>query len=235
MRNKPMFTRPLLTALAAFIALAAAACGPKKPEPTPTMSVDAIYTAAVHTLMAQQATQKALTPPTPAATETTFPTLAPAPSLPPAPLFGTATASLGGGGVPGCDNAVFVADVTIPDGSEMPAGKKFIKTWSLLNKGSCEWSTSYKLAFLNGDQMSGTDAFVPQSVPVGSVINMSVNLVAPEAAGSYTGNWQMENAASQRFGNIITVVIKVGAATNTPGGPTNTPLPTHTPKPTSKP
>jgi hypothetical protein len=200
------------------------------------MSVDAIYTAAFRTLMAQEATQQALTPPTPAATNTTFPTLAPAPTLSQGLPFGTSTTSaLGGGGVSGCDDAVFVADVTIPDGTEVPAGKKFVKTWSLLNKGSCEWSTSYKLAFLDGDQMSGSDALVPQATPSGTVINISVNLVAPEATGSYTGRWQMENASSLRFGNIVTVVVRVGAATSTPGAATNTPGPTNTPQPTAKP
>lgn len=220
MRNSMPFTR--LLPLLAAVMLTVAACGPKKPAPTPTMSVKAIYTAAFRTLMAQEATQKALTPPTATPTNTPFPTLAPAATLPPI-SFGSATLPSGGGGASGCDDAVFVADVTIPDGSEEPAGKKFVKTWSLLNKGSCEWSTSYKLAFLDGDQMGGSDAFVPQTVPSGTVMNMTVNLTAPDAAGTYTGRWQMENAASQRFGNIITVVIKVGAATSTPGAATNTP------------
>ncbi len=225
MRTETFLTRRILPVLAAALVLTLSACGAKKPEPTPTLSVKALYTAAAETISAQQATQKALTPPTATPTDTPFPTLAPPPTVGPISLFGTATTSAGGGGgAAGCDGSAYIADVTIPDGTAMLPGKKFTKTWTLMNNGSCAWSASYKLAFLAGDQMGGADAPVPQAVPSGQQINLSVELTAPEAAGSYTGQWQMENASSQRFGNIITVVIKVGAAaTNTPGAATNTP------------
>ncbi len=213
--------------LAALAALVLTSCSPKKAAPTPTMSVDAIYTAAFKTLTVQQATQKALIPPTPVPTDTLFPTLAAPPTL--APIqFGTATAPAGGS-VPGCDNSAFISE-TVPDGSAFDPGKKFTKAWTLMDNGTCNWTTSYKLHFLDGDQMNGQDTYVSQDVPVGQQIQVSVTMNAPEAAGTYKGRWQMENAASQPFGSIVWVQIKVGAlATNTPSTPAPSATPAVTP------
>ena len=59
--------------------------------------------------------------------------------------------------------------------------------------------------------MGGTDAAVAGSVPAGGQSPISVNLKAPDAPGTYTGQWQMKNAQGQAFGNVITVVISVGS------------------------
>ncbi len=217
MRNQHISIRHLLPMAAAIAVFTLTACGPGKPAPTPTMSVDAIYTAAFQTLTSQQATQIALTPPTVAPTDTPFPTLAPPPTLGSITAFGSPTAALSGGGV-GCDSSVFAGDITVPDGTSEQPGKKFTKTWNLMNNGTCDWTTSYKLAFVDGDQMGGTSVPVPSAVPAGTQIQISVALTAPTASGEYKGRWQLQNAASQPFGNIIWVDIKVGnAATNTPG------------------
>jgi hypothetical protein len=219
MRSNLPYSRHLLPLLASVTVLILTACGPKKPTPTPTLSVADIYTAAAQTLDAKLATQKALIPTTPVPTNTSFPTLAPAPSVAPLP-FGSAT-SAAGGGTAGCDNSTFISE-TVPDGTSVDAGKKFIKTWTLMNNGTCDWTTSYKLHFLDGDQMNGADTFVSADVPPGRQIEIALNLVAPTAEGTYKGRWQLENAASQPFGSIIWVQVRVGAATSTPG-PTNTP------------
>jgi len=45
----------------------------------------------------------------------------------------------------GCDVAGFVADITIPDGTEMAPGSVFTKTWSLKNDGTCTWNSDYRI------------------------------------------------------------------------------------------
>ncbi len=235
MRRRVPLAGFLLPVLAAA-SLLLTACGSKEPTPTPTLSVNAIFTAAFKTFTAQQATQKALTPPTSTPTNTPFPTLVAPPTLGNLP-FGSPTSAVGGVVSAACDNSTFISE-TVPDGTSVDASKKFVKAWTLMNNGTCDWSTSYKLHFLDGDQMNGADTFVAQPVPVGQQIQISVSLVAPDTAGTYKGRWQMENAASQPFGSIIWVQVKVGAAgTDTPGA-TNTPgtpSPSKTPKPTATP
>ena len=209
-----------LSALSILLLLLLSACGPKNADATPTMGVQEIYTAAYQTLIAQQATLLALTPPT----NTPLPTLTPTIPLPPSPIATLAFVSpTAGGGVSACDSSAYVADVTIPDGTTVDAGKKFEKKWKLLNNGTCTWTSGYKLAFDSGDQMGGTASFVTVPVPPGNVIDMAVSLTAPTNTGSYTGTWRMQNAANQPFGSFITVVIKVGTGGTATAGPSPTP------------
>jgi hypothetical protein len=200
-----------LFALGAVLTMLLTACGRQEPDATPTPGVDAIFTAAFHTLEAQQATQLALTPPT--QTPSPFPTLAP-PSPIPTISFSTAPA---GGGSGACNSAEYVADVTIPDGTTMTPGQKFVKTWRIINLGTCTWSTSYKLAFESGDAMGGATTFITVPVTPQNQTEISVNMTAPTANGTYKGNWRMQNDSSQPFGSTVFVEIKVG-----PGGPTAT-------------
>jgi hypothetical protein len=230
MRNSQRHISPILPVLAVVAVFALGACGLGQPEPTPTMSVDAIYTAAFQTLSAQQATQLALTPPTSTPSQTPFATLPPPTALTTSLPSGSATSS-SGGGVQTCDNSIFAADVTIPDGTVMSPGQTFVKSWKLMNNGTCPWSTAYKLVFVIGDAMGGTSVPVPIAVPAGQQGQISVSLTAPVTAGDYTGQWQLANAQGQRFGNIVTVVIKVsgsGGATDTSGAPAT---PTTSPTP----
>jgi hypothetical protein len=133
-----------------------------------------------------------------------------------------------------CDKAQFLADVTVPDGTTVAPGQKFTKTWRLKNIGYCAWSKStYQLVYFSGERMDGPAALAfSQDVPVGKSVEISVDLTAPSAAGSYRGYWMFKNANGQLFG-IGTqankpwwVDIKVSGPTVTPGGPTFTPTAT---------
>ena len=104
---------------------------------------------------------------------------------------------------PGCkDSAVLLQDVTIADGTNVPRGSKFTKTWQLKNNGQCPWN-GYNVVFVSGDQMSAPIASpVPPAAP-GSTVNISVDLVAPTADGIYTGYFELHNS------NGVTVPIGI--------------------------
>src|SRR5512143_426233 len=55
-----------------------------------------------------------------------------------------------------CDWAQFVADVTIPDGTQIQPGATFTKTWRLKNIGYCTWTTAYSMVYDSGTQMGNT-------------------------------------------------------------------------------
>jgi hypothetical protein len=210
--------------LSALVLALSGACGSSAADTTPTPGVEEIYTAAFGTFQAQQATQLALTPPTATASPSPFPTLAvpsPAATLP----FVVPTTSGGGSTASGCNNAAYVADVTVPDGTAFKPGASFDKTWTLLNTGSCAWNTSYKLAFFSGEGMSGSASAVPSTVNAGSQVNMTVHLVAPSKAGSYTGYWRMQTDQGTGFGGSVYVQITVSGN----AGPTSTSGPTLSP------
>ncbi len=217
MRNKISSARRLVLSVAAAASLALSACNLGKAEATPTMSADAIYTAAFHTFTAQEATRLALTP---SATVTPQPSSTPPPTFTVAAPIGGATTAAGG---QLCNSSVYVNDVTIPVGTVIAPGKNFVKTWTVMNKGTCNWTTSYKLTFISGDAMGGSSVPVPGSVPAGQQTQISASLIAPTNPGDYTGTWQLEDPNGVAFGDVITVVIKVSGggsgSTNTPGTP----------------
>jgi hypothetical protein len=99
------------------------------------------------------------------------------------------------------DAATFVTDVTIPDSTELKGGETFTKTWRVLNSGESTWTTSYALVFDRGDPMGNTiEVPLPQEVPPGHTIDISVELTAPHHRGDYTGWWKLRNADGIRFG-----------------------------------
>ncbi|NPV85711.1 MAG: protein kinase [Anaerolineae bacterium] len=104
---------------------------------------------------------------------------------------------------PPCSNqAAFVADVTIPDGAELPPYKDFVKTWRLRNDGTCTWTSGYQIVFDSGYQMGGPVSKMLTSADVqpGGTLDISVNLTAPSDAGTYRGNWCLQSANGERFG-----------------------------------
>ena len=101
----------------------------------------------------------------------------------------------------GCNRATFVSDVTVPDGTIFAPGQTFTKTWRFRNTGKCTWTTGYSLVFSTGDQMGGPASFnLPSAVAPGATIDISVNLTAPVAEGSYRGYWFFNDASGKPFG-----------------------------------
>ena len=98
---------------------------------------------------------------------------------------------------PSCrDAAVFVEDVTVPDNTRIEAGEEFTKTWKLQNTGSCTW-TDYTIAFVSGDEMDAPETVPVPETEVSSTVDVSIDLVAPEEDGAYTGNFELRNAEGE--------------------------------------
>jgi hypothetical protein len=98
--------------------------------------------------------------------------------------------------------ATFVADLSIPDDSEIPAGASFIKTWRIRNSGTCTWDGHYKLAHVDGHLLGAVVGQIglPASVAPGQTIDLSVQLTAPTVAGSYRGDWKLVTPQNNLFG-----------------------------------
>ena len=225
----------VLMAALILLNLLISACAPSTPEPTPTLSVDAIQTIAVATFSGGL-TQTALAAPTNTPTPTSTPALTLSiPTLANVTPFGTSI--IGSTPVTACNGLAYVNDVTIPDNTPMTPGQTFTKTWKVRNSGTCAWDAGFKFAFTGGDAMGGVTYTLPQSVPANTQIDISIAMTAPaNKTGSIRGNWRMSTAAGQYFGDEVYVMILIGAAgeptnTSAPGDSTSTPTPTETPAP----
>lgn len=185
-----------------------------------TLSAEQVLTYVAETVSASLSlTPQATETSTPTVTATATASFTPSPST---TNTSTIPSSQGTGGNTGgqtntCDNATFVSDVTIPDGTQFAPGTAFTKTWRLQNSGDCSWTTAYSVYFLSGDIMGGVS---PQNLTMetlpASAGDISVELVAPGSAGTYRGYWQLKNANGQAFGHKFYVEIVVtGDATTT--------------------
>ncbi len=101
-----------------------------------------------------------------------------------------------------CYWAQFIADVTVPDGTNYAPGTAFKKTWRLKNIGSCTWnSNDVSLIFNSGERMGApASVALPISVSPGQTVDISVDMTAPSAAGHYFGYWKFKSAQGGEFG-----------------------------------
>ena len=211
---KPAFVHAArMTALFAALLLLAACNLRQGATPTPGLSPEEIIATSV------QATAQFVLPPstvTPQPPTAITPTLhPPTPALTPTP---TATP-------PPCSRAEFVADVTIPDGSDIQAFDTFTKTWRLRNTGTCTWTSDYRVVFDHGDQMLAPDSgpLSGGSVPPGGTVDVSVLMEAPGTPGTYKGYWRLRDAGGVLFGvgpsGNVAVWVEIDSISSLPPGP----------------
>ena len=194
----------------ALLIILLAACAPKE-TPAPTPDIGAIQTAAAETVMAEiAATANAAASLTPLASLTAEPTQpAESPTV-------TVTMTVGGLTTPGiigtqlglCDDAAFVLDVTIPDGSIMTPGQDFLKTWKVRNTGDCTWGAGYTIVYGGyNDKMSGVPASLATTVTPNQEVDVSVQFKAPTKVGEYLSAWRMANPRGYPFGQFLFIKI----------------------------
>lgn len=205
-----------------ILPLLLAACGSKQEDSSAIQP--SIYTAVAQTLTANP-TRTVESEPTeaPTATQTNTATVFPT-------VF--VTQSYNVTYQDSCNQATYLSDETIPDNTVLSAGKSFKKTWKIKNTGTCTWSTSYSVRFVSGTQMSGATTYLSASVAPNSSVDVSVDLVAPSTAGTYSGYWQMADETGTIFASSFYLTIVIPSSTTTvtiTATPTVTATPTQTP------
>jgi hypothetical protein len=188
-----------------------AACAPKE-TPMPTPDISAIQTAAAETVVADiLATQNAAASLTPLASPTSEP-IQPVgtPTVTVTMTVGVLTTP-GILGTPGlCDDAVFVSDGPVMDGSVMTPGQEFLKTWKVRNTGDCTWGAGYTVVYGGyNDKMSGVPAALTTTVIPNQEVDVSVQFKAPTKAGEYLSAWRMANPGGYAFGQFFFIKIIV--------------------------
>jgi hypothetical protein len=194
--------KKMFSVLGVIITIALVSCNLPNTGQATQASPDAAYTQAAQTVIAEltkvaQEASPTSNIPTNTFTPVSTNTPVPPPTNTPIP----------------CNLAGFIADVTVPDNTLMSNNQVFTKTWRLRNIGTCTWTSSYSVSFLNGDGMgvpSGySQSLTAASVPPGGTVDISVNLTAPGSSGTYTGNWSIREPGGQVFGTNFIVKIKV--------------------------
>ncbi|MDZ4158221.1 MAG: NBR1-Ig-like domain-containing protein [Anaerolineaceae bacterium] len=193
-KKHPLLVLVMILLAAALACTLPTAATPAQPaneaEATITALARTVEAILAHTPTAPPASEQPTTtftaePPTPTPTNTQPPpTLTPVPPTP----------------IP-CDQARFIADISVPDGAQFTPGQTFTKTWRLENSGSCTWTTGYAVVFESGNAMDAPATVnLTSSVAPGQRVDISIAMKAPSTLGKHKGNWKIRNASGARFG-----------------------------------
>ncbi len=144
--------------------------------------------------------------PTPSPPPTWTPQPAPATSTPASGAASPAvqaTSAQAAAPTPACLNqATLVRHLTLADNTAIKTGMRMLKSWRLQNTGTCPWTTAYSLILVGGENMLAdpSPALLPQAVPPGDSVDLSVSIQAPNTPGSYGSAWMLRDAAGNLFG-----------------------------------
>ncbi len=98
-----------------------------------------------------------------------------------------------------CNKAGFVSDITVPNGTAMAVTQVFVKTWRLINLGTCTWTSNYQIIPVQGG--SSQQAFnLGVSVPPGHYVDISIKVTAPATEGTYGSSYKLESPDGVIFG-----------------------------------
>ena len=129
-----------------------------------------------------------------------------------------------------CYQAVFIQDVTIPDGTRLDPEQIFLKIWRLQNSGTCAWPQDLEFVFLAGDLMGGASIlptfFYPEGLPLiaslgernwadarvnrvqpDESVDTPLFLQAPLDSGEYFSLWALRSPSSRN--DLIQVYVQI--------------------------
>lgn len=112
------------------------------------------------------------------------------------------TSAQAGGPLLDGDDVRFVADATIPDGTTVRVGQRFVKTWEIRNSGSVEWINRYlrRLGPSDAEGLCHSPARVPiPRTPPGAPVRISVPFTAPALPGSCRADWMIVDETGRYF------------------------------------
>ncbi len=200
--------------VAFLVAVLISACETAAPA-SPTLDANTIYTAAAETVIAELTQTAAANSPTPESTATetqTLQTETPVPTSDLATETPEATPTILVEASPTdefCDDAIWVADVSVQDGTEMSPGQDFEKTWLIKNTGTCTWGVGYHLVFGYDAEMNGQARPLPAIISPDETAEVTVVFTAPLETGEYSSYWRMANTKGANFGEFFYVSIVV--------------------------
>jgi hypothetical protein len=116
-------------------------------------------------------------------------------------------------------NASYVADIMIPDDTEMAPGASFTKSWRIQNSGTCDWGPGFELVFVLGVQMGSVCSIPLPETVAGGTVDLAIDLQAPTAYGTHRGDWQMRSDEGRPFGSTFWVQIVVPSPEPPPATP----------------
>lgn len=108
------------------------------------------------------------------------------------------------------NNLLFVADLTIPDGTEVEPGAILDKIWVVENNGSCNYNEHYRLKLIAGADLGAKAEQALYPARSGTQFQIRIRFVAPQEPGEVRSAWQAFDPQGNPFGDpvYLEVVVK---------------------------
>lgn len=114
----------------------------------------------------------------------------------------------------GCNNGWFVSESAPLDGATLLAGKELIKTFEILNTGTCAWDEGYSFSFRPEYSSSpegagigyyGKDEIIlaANQIKPGQTGVFKINFTVPRKTGEYVWAWKLKDDAGGLFGSLV--------------------------------
>ncbi|HXF85346.1 MAG TPA: NBR1-Ig-like domain-containing protein [Anaerolineales bacterium] len=124
----------------------------------------------------------------------------PLPTIPPTPSS-TATECV--------NDLSFLADLTIPDDTFITYGSIIDKQWLVLNSGTCNWDSRYRLKHIGGAILGAPEEIALYPAKAGTQATIRILFTAPFEEGVYESAWQAFDPGGQPFGDPIYIRVLV--------------------------
>ncbi len=108
------------------------------------------------------------------------------------------------------DQARFIEDLTVPDGTRVAPGALIDKRWSVLNSGTCNWGPGYRLIRTDDGSLTGPSELALYPARAGEPAVWQVLLTAPREPGQHIASWQARSPSGELFGDPVFVLVEVG-------------------------
>ncbi|MCA9973142.1 MAG: hypothetical protein KC425_23145, partial [Anaerolineales bacterium] len=112
----------------------------------------------------------------------------------------------------GVSNGRYRADLTIPDGTRLPPGTPFTKSWEVENTGETTWSARFSLVHIAGEPMTAAPRQPLPAVAPGARAALTLQLTAPAQNGRYVSHWQLHDPGGAPFGEVLFLDVVVAPA-----------------------
>lgn len=110
------------------------------------------------------------------------------------------------------DDARFVEDLTVPDGSLARPGEKLDKRWAVLNAGTCDWGAGYRLVRTDESSIEAREELALYPARPGETAIWQIEMTAPQDIGQHIASWQARSPDGNFFGERVFVLIEVALA-----------------------
>lgn len=111
---------------------------------------------------------------------------------------------------PTCTNSLrFLADQTIPDGTEVEPGAILDKVWEVENNGTCNYDDRYRLKLIGGFELGARPEQALYPARSGTRFQIYIRFIAPSESGLVRSAWQAFDPQGNPFGDPIYLEVVV--------------------------